>query len=199
MFSREAVPKITSSVEPFRAWSVTSTWLYLMPTFTNRFVSLTDFLFVPKPYKLLKSSQSLNGHVCSIRWPSCPASASGCAATRGSIGYCRAWTCRNCQRRPSWSPREPVSWWGYRRRTAAVTHAGLWLVPVTSHRLTTCLCTQVADECLAPDVLSTVKEMKAINFRRVPKMPVYGMAQPTSEVYTLLKYFLSWNAQRFLL
>uniref|UniRef100_A0A8C9XQM1 Paladin n=1 Tax=Sander lucioperca TaxID=283035 RepID=A0A8C9XQM1_SANLU len=35
--------------------------------------------------------------------------------------------------------------------------------------------------CLAPDVLSTVKEMKAVNFRRVPKMPVYGMAQPTSE------------------
>ncbi|XP_019124908.1 paladin isoform X1 [Larimichthys crocea] len=39
----------------------------------------------------------------------------------------------------------------------------------------------VADECLAPDVLSTMKEMKAVNFRRVPKMPVYGMAQPTSE------------------
>nr|XP_015818521.2 paladin isoform X1 [Nothobranchius furzeri] len=39
----------------------------------------------------------------------------------------------------------------------------------------------VADECLAPDVLSTVKEMKAANFRRVPKMPVYGVAQPTSE------------------
>uniref|UniRef100_G3NCI0 Paladin n=1 Tax=Gasterosteus aculeatus aculeatus TaxID=481459 RepID=G3NCI0_GASAC len=35
--------------------------------------------------------------------------------------------------------------------------------------------------CLAPDVLSTVKEMKAANFRRVPKMPIYGMAQPTSE------------------
>uniref|UniRef100_A0A8C2ZFW5 Paladin n=1 Tax=Cyclopterus lumpus TaxID=8103 RepID=A0A8C2ZFW5_CYCLU len=34
---------------------------------------------------------------------------------------------------------------------------------------------------LAPDVLGTVKEMKAVNFRRVPKMPVYGMAQPTSE------------------
>lgn len=44
------------------------------------------------------------------------------------------------------------------------------------------VCSQVADECLAPDVLSTVKEMKAVNFRRVPKMPVYGMAQPTSEV-----------------
>ncbi|XP_072229306.1 paladin isoform X1 [Leuresthes tenuis] len=39
----------------------------------------------------------------------------------------------------------------------------------------------VADEYLAPDVLSTVKEMKAANFRRVPKMPVYGMAQPTTE------------------
>ncbi|XP_028989257.1 paladin isoform X1 [Betta splendens] len=39
----------------------------------------------------------------------------------------------------------------------------------------------VADEYLAPDVLGTVKEMKAVNFRRVPKMPVYGVAQPTSE------------------
>ncbi|KAM4624425.1 paladin isoform 1-T2 [Polymixia lowei] len=39
----------------------------------------------------------------------------------------------------------------------------------------------VADEYLAPDVLSTVKEMKVANFRRVPKMPVYGMAQPTAE------------------
>lgn len=39
----------------------------------------------------------------------------------------------------------------------------------------------VADEYLAPDVLSTVKEMKVANFRRVPKMAIYGMAQPTSE------------------
>ncbi|XP_057682602.1 paladin isoform X5 [Corythoichthys intestinalis] len=39
----------------------------------------------------------------------------------------------------------------------------------------------VASEYLAPDVLSTAKEMKAVNFRRVPKMPIYGMAQPTSE------------------
>ncbi|XP_014859021.1 PREDICTED: paladin isoform X2 [Poecilia mexicana] len=39
----------------------------------------------------------------------------------------------------------------------------------------------VADEYLAPDVLSTIKEMKVANFRRVPKMPVYGVAQPTSE------------------
>ncbi|XP_053731152.1 paladin isoform X2 [Synchiropus splendidus] len=39
----------------------------------------------------------------------------------------------------------------------------------------------VADEYLAPDVLGTKKEMKAVNFRRVPKMPIYGMSQPTSE------------------
>lgn len=39
----------------------------------------------------------------------------------------------------------------------------------------------VAHEYLAPDVLSTVREMKVPNFRRVPKMPVYGVAQPTSE------------------
>uniref|UniRef100_A0A8C2K4U0 Phosphatase domain containing paladin 1a n=1 Tax=Cyprinus carpio TaxID=7962 RepID=A0A8C2K4U0_CYPCA len=34
---------------------------------------------------------------------------------------------------------------------------------------------------LAPDVLSTIKQMKVANFRRVPKMSIYGMAQPTSE------------------
>ncbi|XP_065128337.1 paladin [Paramisgurnus dabryanus] len=39
----------------------------------------------------------------------------------------------------------------------------------------------VADEYFAPDVLSTIKEMKVANFRRVPKMSIYGMAQPTSE------------------
>lgn len=58
------------------------------------------------------------------------------------------------------------------------------------------MCLQVADECLAPDVLSTVKEMKAINFRRVPKMPVYGMAQPTSEVDTLLQFLKSFQIMR---
>lgn len=48
----------------------------------------------------------------SICWPSPPASASGCAATPGSTGYWPAWTCRSCRRRPSWSPKEPASWWG---------------------------------------------------------------------------------------
>ncbi|NXD44254.1 PALD protein, partial [Copsychus sechellarum] len=39
----------------------------------------------------------------------------------------------------------------------------------------------VADERFCPDVLSTAKEMSVANFRRVPKMPVYGMAQPSSK------------------
>ncbi|KAL7869716.1 hypothetical protein AOLI_G00137040 [Acnodon oligacanthus] len=49
----------------------------------------------------------------------------------------------------------------------------------------------VADEYLAPDVLSTVKEMKVANFRRVPKMPVYGMAQPTSEATGVVLSYLT--------
>lgn len=137
IFCREAVPKITSSVEQFKAWSVISTWLYLMPTFTNRFVSLTDFLFVLNRYKLLKGSPSWNVHVCSIHSPSCPASASGCAATRGSTGYCRAWTCQNCRRQPSWSPKEPACWWGDQPHAAAVTTQGsdrsLWYLTAKPH------------------------------------------------------------------
>ncbi|KAI4885193.1 hypothetical protein NFI96_008227 [Prochilodus magdalenae] len=50
---------------------------------------------------------------------------------------------------------------------------------------------QVADEYLSPDVLSTVKEMKVANFRRVPKMPVYGMAQPTSEATGVVLSYLT--------
>ncbi|KAI4881665.1 hypothetical protein NFI96_032689, partial [Prochilodus magdalenae] len=49
----------------------------------------------------------------------------------------------------------------------------------------------VADEYLSPDVLSTVKEMKVANFRRVPKMPVYGMAQPTSEATGVVLSYLT--------
>ncbi|XP_066548991.1 paladin [Amia ocellicauda] len=49
----------------------------------------------------------------------------------------------------------------------------------------------VADEYLAPDILSTVKEMKVGNFRRVPKMPVYGMAQPTSEATGVVLAYLT--------
>ncbi|CAM4593654.1 paladin isoform X1 [Caretta caretta] len=47
----------------------------------------------------------------------------------------------------------------------------------------------VVDERFSPDVLSTVKEMRVANFRRVPKMPVYGMAQPNSKaIGSVLSY-----------
>jgi len=40
----------------------------------------------------------------------------------------------------------------------------------------------VSSEFLATDLLSTAKEMKVANFRRVSKMALYGMGQPNSEV-----------------
>ncbi|XP_076830926.1 phosphatase domain containing paladin 1b isoform X2 [Brachyhypopomus gauderio] len=47
----------------------------------------------------------------------------------------------------------------------------------------------VASGFLAQDMLGTAKEMRVANFRRVLKMPVYGMAQPSSEaVSTVLSY-----------
>ncbi|XP_053306637.1 paladin isoform X2 [Spea bombifrons] len=39
----------------------------------------------------------------------------------------------------------------------------------------------VLDERFSPDVLSTMKEMSVANFRRVPKMSIYGTAQPNSK------------------
>ncbi|XP_046709053.1 paladin isoform X1 [Silurus meridionalis] len=49
----------------------------------------------------------------------------------------------------------------------------------------------VADEFLAPDVLLTLKEMKVANFRRVSKMPIYGMAQPTAEALSVVLSYLA--------
>ncbi|NWW17673.1 PALD protein, partial [Falcunculus frontatus] len=47
----------------------------------------------------------------------------------------------------------------------------------------------VADERFCPDVLSTAKEMSVANFRRVPKMPIYGTAQPSSKTLgSVLRY-----------
>ncbi|XP_067996434.1 LOW QUALITY PROTEIN: paladin [Melanerpes formicivorus] len=47
----------------------------------------------------------------------------------------------------------------------------------------------VADERFCPDVLSTARDMSVANFRRVPKMPVYGMAQPSSKsLGSVLRY-----------
>ncbi|XP_074088558.1 paladin [Macrotis lagotis] len=39
----------------------------------------------------------------------------------------------------------------------------------------------VSDEPFSPDVLSTAREMNVANFRRVAKMPIYGMAQPNAK------------------
>uniref|UniRef100_A0A672PQF7 Paladin-like n=1 Tax=Sinocyclocheilus grahami TaxID=75366 RepID=A0A672PQF7_SINGR len=54
----------------------------------------------------------------------------------------------------------------------------------------------VADEYLAPDVLSTIKQMKVANFRRVPKMSIYGMAQPTSEATGAVLEYLTGEKRK---
>ncbi|KAK2498084.1 hypothetical protein MC885_006511 [Smutsia gigantea] len=38
-----------------------------------------------------------------------------------------------------------------------------------------------ADDLVSPDALSTVREMDVANFRRVPRMPIYGTAQPSAK------------------
>uniref|UniRef100_A0A672PRR7 Paladin-like n=1 Tax=Sinocyclocheilus grahami TaxID=75366 RepID=A0A672PRR7_SINGR len=55
---------------------------------------------------------------------------------------------------------------------------------------------RVADEYLAPDVLSTIKQMKVANFRRVPKMSIYGMAQPTSEATGAVLEYLTGEKRK---
>ncbi|XP_054840109.1 paladin isoform X1 [Eublepharis macularius] len=60
---------------------------------------------------------------------------------------------------------------------------------VTGEHITKGARVLVVDERFSPDVLSTVKEMSVANFRRVPKMPVYGMAQPNSKaIGSVLNY-----------
>lgn len=43
---------------------------------------------------------------------------------------------------------------------------------------------QGADDLISPDALSTIREMDVANFRRVPRMPIYGTAQPSAKVTT---------------
>ncbi|XP_054493570.2 paladin [Agelaius phoeniceus] len=60
---------------------------------------------------------------------------------------------------------------------------------VTAELLTKGARVLVADERFCPDVLSTAKEMSVANFRRVPKMPIYGTAQPSSKsLGSVLRY-----------
>ncbi|XP_044516229.1 paladin [Gracilinanus agilis] len=49
----------------------------------------------------------------------------------------------------------------------------------------------VADESFSPDVLSTARQMSVANFRRVAKMPVYGMAQPNAKAMASVLAYLT--------
>ncbi|XP_066535008.1 phosphatase domain containing paladin 1b [Hoplias malabaricus] len=49
----------------------------------------------------------------------------------------------------------------------------------------------VSSEYLAQDQLGTAKEMRVANFRRVLKMAVYGMAQPSSEAVSVVLSYLT--------
>ncbi|XP_018420406.1 PREDICTED: paladin isoform X2 [Nanorana parkeri] len=49
----------------------------------------------------------------------------------------------------------------------------------------------VLDDRFSPDVLSTLKEMKVANFRRVPKTAIYGTAQPNSKATCCVLNYLT--------
>ncbi|XP_043912831.1 paladin [Protopterus annectens] len=55
----------------------------------------------------------------------------------------------------------------------------------------------VLDERFNSDALSTVREMKVANFRRVPKMPVYGLAQPNSEATASVLGYLTDERRKY--
>ncbi|KAM4852281.1 paladin isoform 2-T4 [Thomomys bottae] len=47
------------------------------------------------------------------------------------------------------------------------------------------------DDLVSPDALSTLREMNVANFRRVPRMPIYGMAQPSAKALgSILAYLM---------
>ncbi|XP_069316797.1 paladin [Eulemur rufifrons] len=48
-----------------------------------------------------------------------------------------------------------------------------------------------ADDLTSPDALSTVREMDVANFRRVPRMPIYGMAQPSAKALGSILAYLT--------
>ncbi|KAM5235944.1 paladin [Ctenodactylus gundi] len=48
-----------------------------------------------------------------------------------------------------------------------------------------------ADDLVSPDTLSTVREMDVANFRRVPRMPIYGTAQPSAKALGSILTYLT--------
>ncbi|XP_045147620.1 paladin [Echinops telfairi] len=47
------------------------------------------------------------------------------------------------------------------------------------------------DDLVSPDALSTVREMDVANFRRVPRMPIYGTAQPSAKALGSILAYLT--------
>ncbi|XP_007167791.2 paladin isoform X2 [Balaenoptera acutorostrata] len=48
-----------------------------------------------------------------------------------------------------------------------------------------------ADDLVSPDALSTVREMGVANFRRVPRLPIYGTAQPSAKALGSILAYLT--------
>ncbi|XP_062959027.1 paladin isoform X1 [Cynocephalus volans] len=48
-----------------------------------------------------------------------------------------------------------------------------------------------ADDLVSPDALSTLREMDVANFRRVPRMPIYGTAQPSAKALGSILAYLT--------
>uniref|UniRef100_A0A8D2DN05 Paladin n=1 Tax=Sciurus vulgaris TaxID=55149 RepID=A0A8D2DN05_SCIVU len=47
------------------------------------------------------------------------------------------------------------------------------------------------DDLVSPDALSTIREMDVANFRRVPRMPIYGTAQPSAKALGSILTYLT--------
>ncbi|XP_006889104.1 PREDICTED: paladin [Elephantulus edwardii] len=47
------------------------------------------------------------------------------------------------------------------------------------------------DDLVSPDALSTIREMDVANFRRVPRVPIYGTAQPSTKALGSLLAYLT--------
>uniref|UniRef100_A0A8C2RG24 Paladin n=1 Tax=Capra hircus TaxID=9925 RepID=A0A8C2RG24_CAPHI len=77
-------------------------------------------------------------------------------------------------------------------------HPELYRLPVTlssagpvAPRDLIALGSLVADDLVSPDALSTIREMDVANFRRVPRLPIYGMAQPSAKALGSILAYLT--------
>ncbi|KAJ8795002.1 hypothetical protein J1605_018589, partial [Eschrichtius robustus] len=52
------------------------------------------------------------------------------------------------------------------------------------------------DDLVSPDALSTVREMGVANFRRVPRLPIYGTAQPSAKALGSILAYLTDNKRK---